>query len=157
MRHPELIRQHAVLKSLIKRTAHDRTTKDLEMQGHWGRYLCILTAGFVENAVHHIYGMYIQKTSSMQTSRFATRAIDNIQNPKAGRLVEIACSFDANWGKVLETYLEDNFRKEAINTIMSNRHLIAHGKNSDITVARVDQYLARIVEVAELLENQCGI
>jgi hypothetical protein len=127
------------------------------MKAHWGRYLCVLAAGFVENIVHLIYGSYIEKTSSPQTRRYATRTIDDIQNPKTDRLIRIATSFDKSWGNNLEIFLDVDFRKEAINTIMSNRHLIAHGKNSDITIARVDQYLAKIVELAEFLEAQCGI
>lgn len=117
----------------------------------------MLSAGFVENIVHHVYGTYIERTSSPQTRRYATHAIDDIQNPKADRLIKIAANFDKTWGNNLEVFLDAEFRKEAINTIMSNRHLIAHGKNSDITIARVDQYLSKIVELADFLEIQCGI
>jgi hypothetical protein len=56
----------------------------------------------------------------------------------------------------LRTFLDGNFRKEAIDTIMTNRHQIAHGRYSGITLARVDQYLSRTVEVAEFIEGQCG-
>jgi hypothetical protein len=156
MKHPELVRQHAALRSLIKRAGHDPSTRDLEMLAHWGRYLCVLTAGFVENTVRLIYGGYVARTSSPQTARYAARQIDEIQNPKASRLIEIASSFDTTWGTNLATFLDGNFRKDAINTIMANRHLIAHGKDSDITISRVDQYLGRIVEVVDYLEQQCG-
>lgn len=157
MRHPELIRQHAALKSLIKRAGHDPSTRDLEMLAHWGRYLCVLAAGFVENAVRFVYGAYIAKTSSSQTARYAMAQIADIQNPKAGRLVEIATSFEKAWGAELTAFLDDNFRRDAVNTIMSNRHLIAHGKDSGITIARVDQYLARVVEIIDFLEQQCDV
>jgi hypothetical protein len=157
MKHPELVRQHAVLRSLIKRAGHDPSTRDLEMLAHWGRYLCVLTAGFVENTVRFIYGAHVVKTSSPQTARYAVRKIEEIQNPKASRLIEIARAFDKTWGANLEMFLEENFRKDAINTIMANRHLIAHGKDSDITIARVAQYLSRIVEVVDYLEQQCGV
>lgn len=157
MKHPELVRQHAALKSLIKRAGHDPSTRDLEMLAHWGRYVCVLTAGFVENVVHYVYGNYVARTSSPQTGRYASRKVEAVQNPKAGKLIEIAGSFDKDWGSALETYLEDNFRKDAVNSIMANRHLIAHGKDSDITLARVDQYLCRIVEIADFLEAQCGV
>ena len=47
-----------------------------------------------------------------------------------------------------------NGRKDAIDTIMANRHLIVHGKNSGITVARVSDYLDKAEEVLEFLEKQ---
>ena len=96
------------------------------------------------------------RTSNRKTRRYASRNIEAVQNPKSGRLIEIASSFDQDWGSALEAYLEENFRKDAINTIMTNRHLIVHGRTSDITIARVDQYLSRIVEIADFLEGQCS-
>ena len=53
--------------------------------------------------------------------------------------------------------MEDNGRKDAIDSIMSNRHLIAHGKDSTISLVRVSEYLKKSVEVVEFLEHQCGI
>jgi hypothetical protein len=158
MKSQELIRQHAALKHLIKRTGHDPSTHDLEMQSHWARYLCIVTSGFVENAVHIVYGAYIQNTSkTLQTARFARSEIEDVQNPKSGRLVQIASSFDKSWGDALDVFLKDALRGDAINAIMSNRHRIAHGQTSDITVARVNAYLTKIVEVVDFIEAQCGI
>lgn len=157
MKQQELKRQHAILKSLIRRAGHDATTHDLEMLAHWGRYLCVLVAGFVENVVRLTYATYVQKTSAPPTARYSIRRIEEIQNPKASRLVEVASQFDEGWGKDLEVFVEGNFRREAVNSIMSNRHLIAHGRDSHITVSQVDQYLRRIVEIAEHIEKQCKI
>ncbi len=55
----------------------------------------------------------------------------------------------------METFLADNGRKDAIDSIMSNRHLIAHGGNSGITLTRVNQYLDKCVEVIDFIETQC--
>ena len=87
------------------------------MLAHWGRYLCVLVAGFVENAVRFTYINYIRKTSSPQTARYATQRIERIRNPKADTLIDIAISFDEIWGKDLTTFLDDNFRKEAVNSM----------------------------------------
>lgn len=157
MKQAELARQHAILKGLIKRAGHDPSTKQIEMLGHWGRYLCVLTAGFMENVVRLTYSAYVGRTGSAQNARFAQGVLERIQNPKAGRLIEIAAAFDPAWGTALEAFLDDNFRGDAVNAIMSNRHLIAHGKNSSISLASVDQYLSRIVEIAEFLEAQCAL
>jgi hypothetical protein len=126
------------------------------MQSHWARYLCVLTAGFAENIVRLIYSRYISKTANAATARYAVAQIDQLQNPKATRFIDVARAFNEGWGRDLEAFLEDNFRKDAINSIMSNRHLIAHGKSSSITISSVQQYLTRIVEVARFIETQCG-
>jgi hypothetical protein len=51
--------------------------------------------------------------------------------------------------------MSQNGRKDAIDSIMNNRHLIAHGKDSGITVARVNDYLRKCIEVIEFIEAQC--
>src|ERR687895_2444231 len=55
----------------------------------------------------------------------------------------------------LEKFLVEQGRKDAIDSIIANRHAIAHGRDSGITVARVVQYLDRCVEVIDFMEAQC--
>lgn len=158
MKSLELNRQAAALRHLIKRVGHDPSTRALEMQGHWARYICVLTSGYVENAVRDIYGQYIRKNSySEPVIRFTTKQLDGIQNPRPERLIKIASTFDPAWGRALEAYLDQDYRSDAINSIMSHRHLIAHGRSSNITVGQIDQYLRKVIEVAEYMEVQCGL
>jgi hypothetical protein len=60
--------------------------------------------------------------------------------------------------KRLESYLneDDGRRKNAIDSIMANRHLIAHGRQAAISVVRVREYLKSSVEVVEFLANELG-
>ena len=154
----ELARQVASLRQLIKRVGHDPSTKGLEMQAHWARYLCVLTSGFVENIARSLYGEYTAKNSySAAVVRYAKKQLDGIQNPRPNRLVEIAATFDPTWGRDLDAYLALEYRSEAINAIMSNRHLIAHGRSSNITVGQVSLYLSKIIEVGEYIEAQCQL
>jgi hypothetical protein len=72
-------------------------------------------------------------------------------------LLEIAGAFDDAWRTNLESFLADSGRKEAIDSIIANRHLIVHGKDSGITLVRVKEYLQRCIEVIDFLEFQCGV
>ena len=158
MKSVELDRQAAALRQLIKRVGHDPTTRALEMQGHWARYICVLSAGYVENSVREIYGCYIKKNSySPAVIRYAIKQLDGVQNPRPEKLVKIAAAFDLAWGRDLDIYLNQNYRSDAVNSIMSNRHLIAHGRSSNITVGQVSLYLGKVVEIAEFMETQCGL
>lgn len=158
MKTVELIRQVASLKHLIKRVGHDPSTKALEMQAHWACYLCVLTAGLVENTVRHIYGEYVTKNSyKSAVVRYSKKQLDWVQNPRPNKLVEIASGFDPKWARELQAYLALEYRSDAINAIMSNRHLIAHGRSSHITVGQVSLYLSKVIEVAEYMETQCDL
>ena len=158
MKSTELTRQAAALHRLIKRVGHDPSTRAIEMQSHWARYVCVLTSGYVENAVRDVYGSYIRKNSySEAVIRYATKQLEGIQNPRPDRLIKIAATFDPSWGRALEAYLDQDYRSDAINSIMSHRHLIAHGRSSNITVGQISQHLTKVVEVAEYMETQCGL
>ena len=158
MKTVELVRQASALRTLIKRVGHDPSTRALEMQGHWARYICVLTSGYVENTVREVYGQYVRKNSySEPVIRYTTKQLEGVQNPRPDKLINIASGFDPSWGRALEAYLADDFRSEAVSAIMSNRNLIAHGRSSNITVGQVSLYLGKIVEVAEFMEAQCGL
>lgn len=149
-----LNRQLQRLHALIQKT-RNISADDIELQSHWGRYLCILVAGFLENALMQVYTEYVQKAAPAPIASFAAAALSRMQNPNAQRFVETAQSFQECWGNELEAFMQQNGRKEAIDSIMANRHRIAHGRDSGITVARVREYLDKSVEVVEFIEAQC--
>jgi hypothetical protein len=156
MKSLELVKQHGRLIALFKKTA-TVTGGDLEAQAHWAKYLCVLSAGFLENALCEVYTRYCASCSSPKVARFTAKALSRVQNPKTGTFLDITESFSDLWHSQLEAFVEDDGRKDAINSIMSNRHLIAHGKDTTISLVRVREYLQKSVEVVEFLEQQCGI
>src|SRR5262249_48345054 len=101
-----------------------------------------------------LYGEYIGRTSAPSVANYAISRLARIQNPKAERFVETARAFDKAWADALETFMDDNGRKEAIDSIMATRHLIAHGGNAGITYARIVEYLNKAEEVLEFIESQ---
>lgn len=150
----ELNRQLRQLRELISKTSA-ASSSNLELQAHWARYLCVLVAGLFENAVQSLYGDFVSGAASEPVARFAVSSLGRITNPKAGRFVEIARSFKESWASALESFLRENGRGDAIDSIMANRHQIVHGGYSGITVARVADYLQKGLEVLEFIENQC--
>jgi hypothetical protein len=153
MRNAEIVRQIVAIRELVKRSSA-ATATDLELQAHWARYACVLAAGLMENSLVILYSDFTSRNAQKPVANYATVQIAKIQNPKAKRFVEIARSFKDSWAVDLEAYTEQNGRKEAIDAIMANRHQIAHGQNSGITVARVSDYLNKAEEVLEFIEKQ---
>ena len=144
------------LRSLIERTAA-ASDGDLELQGHWGCYLCILVAGFLENAIGEIYAEFAHNVGSEPVANFVAKRVLRIQNPKAQRFIETAGTFKKEWANDLGVFLDQEGRKDAIDGIMNNRHLIAHGQSAGISVVRVKDYLDKCIEVVDFIENQCGL
>src|SRR6266705_1531897 len=99
------------------------------MQAHWAKYLCVLTAGFLENSIRYTLQGFATRTSSPKVANYVSSKLDRMPNPKAENLLQLIAAFDSAWAKDLEAFLSDDSRKESIDTIMSNRHLIAHGRH----------------------------
>ena len=116
----------------------------------------MLTAGFLENSIQEVYGEFVRGASSPAVARFAESKLDRINNPKVKQFVETARSFKPECAEGLEAFLneEDGLRRNAIDSIMSNRHQIAHGGSAQITVSRVREYLPHCIEVVEFIEDQ---
>ena len=102
-----------------------------ELQAHWARYLCVFTAGFIENALANVCSAYARSIASPEISNYVEATLRKIQNPKSQRFLETARAFNTDWDKSLSEFLDKYGRKEAIDSIMTNRHLIAHGKDGN--------------------------
>lgn len=154
MKNHKLYSQLQQICYLIEST-REATGENIELQGHWGKYLCILVASFLENAISELYIDFVEKASSKPVADFASDHLRKVQNPKSTKFVETARAFKKEWAEELEKFFEqNNDKKEAIDSIMRNRHQIAHGKNTSISVSRVKDYLEKSVKVLEFIENQ---
>src|SRR5262245_55582486 len=105
MENPELIRQLQKLRALIRKIA-EASSQDLELQAHWGRYLCILVAGFLENALTEVYTDLVNNAASEPVASYASSALARIQNPNTQRFLDTARSFKPSWATALEQFLE---------------------------------------------------
>lgn len=155
MRSRELNRQLQRLQRLFSK-AGNAGLEDFELLAHWARYLCVLVAGFLENALEEIFGDFAIRAASPQVAKFVGARLASVQNPNAQRFPEIVGAFDDTWRINLESFLAESGRKDAIDSIMANRNQIVHGKDSGITLVRVNQYLEKCVEVIVFLEAQCN-
>jgi hypothetical protein len=150
----ELNRQVQRIRSLIAIT-RDASDENIELQSHWAKYLCVLSAGLLENGLKEIYSEYAIRCTPAPIGQFIRSYLSGIQNPKSHKFLDIAKSFRPEWEESLCDYLDNDGRREAINAIMDNRHKIAHGKDSDISIARLSDYLTLALQVLEFIEQQC--
>ena len=143
------------LQSILDNT-EAATSGNIELIGHWGRYICILTAGFLEISLRELYSEFAKRYSSPQVARFTSMELERISNPKAGRFVDTARRFDTAWADELEKFLDENGgrRRDSIDSIMNNRNQIAHGGNAQVSVGRIREHLPNCIQVVEFIEYQ---
>ena len=118
MQNREIKRQIQSLKSLMDKVNYS-SVNDIELQSHWARYICILSAGLLENAIYEIYGDFARRVSAQPVANFTTHTLKSVYNPNADKLTQIARSFKPEWASELENFLDSEGRKEALNSIVT--------------------------------------
>jgi hypothetical protein len=149
----EITRQRQRLDDLFQKA---KDLPDLEIQSHWSRYLCVLVSGFLENSVRITYTEYARLRSEPQVADFVESRLRQFQNPKTGAILDLVGGFSQEWKQELEIEMSGKLG-ESVNSIVGNRHKIAHGESVGLSLHTLRQYYGDAVRVVELLRRQCGV
>ena len=126
-----------------------------ELQAQWARYLCVLVSGFLETSIRSIYGEFARKTASPYVANFVKCELGSFQNPKMGKILELARAFNPQWANQLEAATEGEL-KDAVDSVVANKNQIAHGRDVGITYARIKDYYEDVIQVVNLIEGMCS-
>lgn len=117
---------------------------DSERIGHWGRYACIACTGYIEVALRLVIQAHVHKKATPEIHAYVVRGLEGIQNPRAEKFTNVLRCFSDKWATEMESFFAANQQvKDAIDSLMKNRHLIAHGRPCSISLGRVADYLAQ--------------
>lgn len=119
---------------------------------HWARYTCVLACGSLENCVEQIVSSYVQKNASANVQTFASRYLQGFNNPNPQKITELLGSFSKDWVQKLEIFW-DGERRDAIASIVANRHQISHGQTISLSFSRMKDWYKREKEVIEFLHG----
>lgn len=133
-----------------------RSISDIEMQSHWSRYLCVLVSGFLENSVEHCLSEYSRRVTNVAVSNYVSAKLRGFQNPKMGAILELLGSFNPDWKAQVEVATQGQL-SDSVNSIVGNRHKIAHGESVSLSLSSITAYYKDAVVVIELLEKTCGL
>jgi hypothetical protein len=153
MRLREVVQYESKLDNLFSTV---NSLDDFELQAHWAKYLCVLCSGYLEKSVRSLYSDYVHKRSSPQISKFVGKKLGGFQNAKVEKIVALAKTFDDEWASELDSQTQGQI-KDAVNSIISNRHNIAHGQDTRITVARVHGWHKESRKLINIIETHCDV
>lgn len=158
MNNQEVSRQQTKIISLLARV-NEACGDNIELRADWAKYICVCSAGLLENSIKLIYSEYARKKVAKPVANFVESKLSTIRNPKFEKFCETAAAFNESWVEEIVAFAGSDGRGDAIDTIMGNRHLIAHGKgsNSNITIRQIQDYLKKSIEVLEFIEMQCHV
>lgn len=131
---------------------YDELPSNTEVQSDYSRYLCVLVAGYVEQAVQELTLERCRQQASPSVRRYASAQLRRLQNMNAEKLTQTLASFDPR----LKADLESTFRAEldALSSLVANRHAIAHGGSVGVSYVRVKESYALIQTLIDWLAGE---
>lgn len=126
-----------------------------ELRSHWARYVCVVVSGYIESSIRQLLTGYCADRSSPAVARYAASKIRWFQNAEMDRIVDLFCQFDPAWEQEILHGIDDE-HKAAVNSIIGNRHSVAHGDTSSITISSLRTWYGKANEVIDLLVGLCA-
>ena len=123
-----------------------------EIKAHMSKYLCVLISGYIENAVRLLLDEYVRKRSNENVATFVSKKIKRLNNLNENDILELLGIFSSDWAEKFSTKLTPE-QKDAFDTVVANRNLIAHGASSGISYIRIKEYYPRVVQGIEIIDN----
>lgn len=149
----ELNTQYDRIKILIAKAKEFEP--DDELRSHFTKYICVLCSGFIENSIYHTFSdIAVSNCEPSVVLTYTKSQLYKIQNANSDKIRALAKSFNPEWHDTLSAFLQESNRGAAINYILKDRHNIAHGRDSDITIIKLEDYLDKTVEVIKYIETQ---
>ncbi len=108
-------------------------------RAHIANYACVLLSGLLENAIREIISNHSERNATPRISNFVKSQLEKFRNPDPESVSKLLASFDSAMADKLEVHWTGEV-KDAIGSIVGNRHLIAHGRNTTLTLVRVTEW-----------------
>jgi hypothetical protein len=125
---------------------------DEECRAHWAKYICVLVSGFLEQSIKVIVTDYVEKRSSKEVGHFVSEHLKQFSNAKMKKLLSVLEQFDPELSKRFEAETMGKLA-DAVNSVVVNRHQIAHGGQGGVSPARMREWYNAIVLVVDKLES----
>lgn len=148
----EVLRSQSRLDDLFEKVSS--LPDDPELQAHWSKYLCVLVSGFLETSIREIFSEYTKTKASPKIINYVEKQLERFQNPNVESVLQLAGAFDPSWRSNLENTVDEEVLS-AVNSIVTNRHGIAHGRNVGLSYAVMYQYYVNSRKLVELIDEQC--
>jgi RiboL-PSP-HEPN len=151
---PQYQRTLARCDELMKRAANP----DLEglVISATCQHICVLMAGALETAIKELLAGYCVAKSTPRVAAYSTKRISTFQNADPAKICEVIRQFDPKWSDDIEVFWDEEI-KDHIGSIVGNRHLIAHGRPTEVSLARIREWrrsLQKLIDkIAEMTQQ----
>lgn len=126
---------------------------DDEVKSYLAKIICIRVSGLIENYIKTRISDYSAKKVPKQISRYMSLKFADITNLKESKLRDILGQFSQEWQSDFEELIKNKQQlKSSLDSLITNRHSIAHGQHASLTLKMVRQYYEDVKTVIKELD-----
>jgi hypothetical protein len=111
--------------------------------------------GYIEDCVRELLRGYAGERAQKTISNYVSAQLKFFHSASTDNIGDLFSRFDKHWLDSFSTFLTEE-RKAAVNSIVSNRHRIAHGQDVDVTINQLNQWYPKVNEVIDHLRGLCA-
>jgi hypothetical protein len=127
---------------------------DEEVKSYLVKLLCVRTAGLLEVFLKTRISEYSKNRVPKEISRFLNTKFKDITNLKSSKFEEVLTSFSVEWGVKFRDYLDNHEQeKTSLDSVIAQRHIIAHGQSSNIGSTSMVQYYNDVKSIVVYLDT----
>jgi len=145
-------RLHEITSKLDRIFDSSGKIEDDEIKSHLSRYLCVLTSGYIEESVKIIIRNYVSGKSHPNISNYINSSTHSITNLNCEKISSFLNTFNNEWKEEFDNHISAE-EKDAIDSVVANRHLIAHGSNVGVSYVRVNNWYKNTKSVVEKIQH----
>lgn len=148
----ELNRQERAMKdALIHGAKLDVASPEAAMIA---RHACVLASGYLENIVKVTLTDFVRFSNpKIEIREFVEDRVDLLQNPEWDKIIKLTATFSEKWAEKVRDFPPEI--REAINSVVANRHLIVHGGHSGISMRQIQPWALQTQEFRKLYAKVC--
>jgi hypothetical protein len=133
----------------------DRVETDEYFRSHIAKYLTVIISGIYEDLIKRGIDSYlIDANTEVEIRNYVGSSVSiGFRNPDSHNLKALLKKFSQDWSDRIKVV--DSTSLDAIDSIVNNKNLIAHGANCEITYDSIKEYYINsksvLIEIDRLL------
>lgn len=126
---------------------------DIEIISEFTKYLCVLVSGHLEKSIYLCLIKYSHNRATPGVTKFMDIQLKKFTNAKMGKIEGLLESFNKDWKIEFMNLNNYSKLKDSINSLVVDRHAIAHGNTMSLSISRLQGYYKDTKEVIKEIRN----
>ena len=147
-------RDSARLESAIASVLEDSSELDLSAAtlARLAQLVTVWASGYLEATCREVVLDYTKKRADDSVVNYVSRTLDRFHNPRFEKILDLLRGLDEDSADLIMRFADGQI-KVSVNSIVANRHRIAHGKSTQISMAQVLGYYGDAQRLARRMKE----